>query len=97
MLFANSPASLQELKYGIPKANDGIMKPLCVLVMENLIKKLLSCRRDRGAHLGDLSLLMTYLAFYNVINIKSYCIFKKKHSSANIKQNLLLANLLIMI
>ena len=60
-VFANRPASIQELKVGIHKAVDDIGQPLCNLVMENFMKKIWSCISGRVGHLAD-------LIFYNIIN-----------------------------
>lgn len=53
-VYANSPASIQDLKDGIREAIEDIGQPLCDLVMENFMKRIWSCKRGRGGHLPDI-------------------------------------------
>ena len=52
-VYANSPASIQDLKDRIREAIEDIGQPLCDLVMENFMKRIWSCKRGRGGHLAD--------------------------------------------
>ena len=52
-VYANSPASIQDLKYRIREAIEDLGQPLCDLVMENFMKRIWSCKHGRGGHLAD--------------------------------------------
>ncbi|XP_053969084.1 uncharacterized protein LOC128870448 [Anastrepha ludens] len=52
-VYASSPGSIQDLKDGICEAIEGMGQPLCNSVMENFMKRILSCKRGRGGRLPD--------------------------------------------
>ena len=55
-VFANSPASIQELKDGIRKAIEDIGQSLCVLVIKNVMKRISTYSRGRGGNLANIFL-----------------------------------------
>ena len=52
-VYANSPASIQNLNDRIREAIEDIGQTLCYLVIENFMKRIWSCKRGRGRHLSD--------------------------------------------
>ena len=52
-VYANSPTSIQHLKDRTRETIEDIGQPLCDLVMDNFLKRILSCKRGRGGHLVD--------------------------------------------
>lgn len=52
-VYANSSASIQDIKDEIREAIEHIGQPLCDFVMENFMKRNWSCKRSRGNHLPD--------------------------------------------
>ncbi len=53
--YTNSPASIQYLKVGIREDIEDIGQPLCDLLIENFMKRILSCKRGRGGRLPDVN------------------------------------------
>ena len=51
---ADAPQSIQELKEKIRTVIDEIEAQMCENVMENLIKRAWSCKRNRGCHMNDI-------------------------------------------
>ena len=54
LVYANKPATLDDLKDNIPRKIADVPVEMCARVVENWVQRIVRCKRARGGHMADI-------------------------------------------
>ena len=54
LVYANKPATLDDLKDNIQREIPNVPVEMCARVVENWVQRIVTCKRVRGGHMSDI-------------------------------------------